>query len=179
MKGIVFIFLNRLVEEKFGLALWDAILEAVQPKSNGIYTSGKTYPDNEILDLISKFSELSRHSVHDLLHVFGHYMFTQLAVLYPDFLKTRDLKSLLLSVDSVIHKEVNKLYTDANVPKFTYEEPDNNTLIMIYSSARKLCPLAIGLIEGAAEHYGESISHNHESCMLDGASECRIKITFN
>ena len=178
MKGIVFIFLNRLVEEKYGLALWDTILETVQPKSNGIYTSGKTYPDNEIVDLVSKLSELSRHSIHDLLHVFGHYMFAQLSVLYPDFLKTKDLKSLLLSVDSVIHKEVNKLYPDANVPKFTYEEPNSNTLIMVYSSARKLCPLAIGLIEGAADHYCESISHYQESCMLDGASECRIRITF-
>ena len=51
MKGIVFNILNEMVEEQFGMAAWDGLLDAVG--SEGIYVATETYPDEELLALVA------------------------------------------------------------------------------------------------------------------------------
>jgi hypothetical protein len=35
MKGIIFTVFNKLVEEKFGLQVWDQLIQATKPASEG------------------------------------------------------------------------------------------------------------------------------------------------
>ena len=49
---------------------------------------------------------------------------------------------------------------------------------MIYRSQRKLCALAEGLIEGAAEQFGETVTIRHPQCMHRGDEHCRLELTF-
>jgi hypothetical protein len=166
MKGIMFNVFSKLVEEKFGLAVWNEILDRVDPKSGGAYTSADTYSDEEMVALVVALSDLTGISMDDLLRTYGEYALEPLTQVYPDSVKdgtdsVKDgttLKIFLRNVHAIIHVEVKKLYADANLPIFEYEEPAEDQLIMIYRSARNLPAVAEGLIDGAAKFFSEKIA---------------------
>lgn len=179
MKGIVFCLFNELVEEKFGLEMWETLLEKVQPESQGIYTSAANYPFTELVALVGELSAQSGLPANDLVTAFGEYMFPKFAERNPEFVSDIDnLKDFLKTVDQVIHVEVKKMYPSANLPSFDYEDDASDQLTMRYQSPRKLCHLSEGLIQGAAKHYGESIHVDHPVCMHNGAEHCDIIINF-
>lgn len=179
MKGIVFSLFNQYVESKQGMVGWEELLNTVKPKSEGIYTSGATYKDTELVDLVTAFAKTQNQKVDDVLRDFGYFMFNCFVNKYPIFFKSdMDLKAFLKSVDSVIHIEVRKLYSDSVLPELTYEEPSAQNLIINYKSPRKMCHLAEGLIQGAADHFHQSIAMQQKECMHQGNSRCRFDIRF-
>ena len=178
MKGIVFNLLGDMVEEKFGLEAWDGLLDAVG--SDGVFVATDTYPDQALLDLVAAASQATGIPAADLVRAFGEYMAPAFAAKYPVFFENqKSLKDFLLTVDQVIHVEVRKLYPDAGVPEFVYNDTDSNKLTMIYKSPRKLCALAEGLIQGSAAWFGETCHIQHDVCMHNGADHCELVLTFN
>ena len=180
MKGVVFTLFNELVETQFGLETWDHLLTTVNPASEGIYTAGETYPDEELLALVGALSDKTNIPAPDLVRAFGEYMFPKLAENYPVFLENESsLKSFLKTVHDVIHVEVRKLFPEAGLPTIEYEDPAENQLIMLYRSPRKMCHLSEGLINGAAKHFATPTIIGHEICMHKGDDHCRLELTFN
>ena len=64
----------------------------------------------------------------------------------------------------------------ADVPRFDYAETPTGDVVMGYASHRRLCAFAEGLIEGAAEHFGEAVSIVQPTCMLRGDRSCELVI---
>ncbi|MEM6708778.1 MAG: heme NO-binding domain-containing protein [Pseudomonadota bacterium] len=177
MKGIVFNLLNEMVEERFGLAAWDALL--TETRLDGIYVASATYPDAELMALVAAASDATEIPTALLVHAFGEYMAPKFAERYPVFFDGhRCLKSFLLTVDEVVHVEVRKLYPEANLPEFRYEDRGDNSLTMIYRSPRKLCGLAEGLIAGSAKHFGQRYTLRHDVCMHRGSDHCVLELTL-
>ena len=177
MKGIVFTVLNELVESRFGLSAWDSLLARTGHK--GIYTSAASYPDAEAMSLVAGLSLQTGIAAQTLVRVFGKFLFGGFVRHYPCFFTNQQTaKGLLKSVDSMIHVEVKKLYPDAVLPRFEYEDPAENQLVMIYRSPRKLCALAEGLFEGAAAHFGTTIQQTQTRCVHRGDDHCRFELTF-
>ena len=175
MKGIVFNLLAEMVEDKFGLEVWDALLQATQ--QDGIYVSTETYPDENLFALVAAASEKSGIPANDLIKTFGEFMFPHFHKQNPNFFeKDMTLKQFLLFVDRVIHVEVRKLHPDASLPTFQYIDEHDQELTMLYSSPRKLCMLAEGLIAGAATHFNTEYTLSHNECMHDGADSCRLHL---
>jgi predicted hydrocarbon binding protein len=180
MKGIVFTTLANMVEEQFGLVTWQKILDQANPESGGIYVGTATYSDEEMMSLVATASEQLKIPINDLVKHYGKYLWATLASSQFQFVEQHDnLKDFLLSVHSVIHIEVKKLYPGAYTPDFRYESKDAEHLTMHYQSPRKLCYLAEGLIEGAAEHYQSSYTLDHDQCMHDGAEHCTFELSFS
>lgn len=176
MKGIVFTLFNDMVEENYGLEAWDQLLE--KSGCDGIYISSETYPDAELMALVGAASEMTNIPANALVKAFGEYMFPSFHEKYPTFFKEgMTLKSFLLTVDRVIHVEVRKLYPDAGLPDFEYQDENDNELVMLYKSPRKLCALAEGLIAGAAKHFNAKYQLKHDLCMHDGSDHCRLELT--
>ncbi|MBI2707081.1 MAG: heme NO-binding domain-containing protein [Proteobacteria bacterium] len=179
MKGIVFTTLNDMVEEKFGLATWETLLDKVHPENKGIYTAGGTYKDAELVSYVMELSKLKKIEPAQLIEAFGIYFFPVLANKYPVFLPEGiSFKEFMKNVDKIIHVEVNKLYSDAILPAMSYEEPSPNELVILYRSPRKLCALAVGLTKGAANHFNVPIAIQHPICMHKGADHCRLEVTI-
>ena len=177
MKGVVFTLLNEMVEEKFGLEAWDQLIQ--KAGSDGIYISTESYPDAELMGLVATASVMTGIAVDDLVRAFGEYMIPHFHSKYPVFFKPEmTLKSFLLTVDQVIHVEVRKLYPDAGLPEFQYEDESDDQLTMIYNSPRKLCALAEGLIAGSAKHFKTDYTLDHSTCMHQGADHCVLKIAM-
>lgn len=175
MKGIVFSLLNEMVEEVFGLAAWSQLLD--DTGLEGIYVATETYDDAELFALVGAAENATGIPASDLVRQFGEYMIPHFASSYPVFFEGQtSLKQFLLTVDQVIHVEVRKLYPNAGLPEFNYEDIEDSELVMLYSSPRKLCALAEGLISGSAKHFNQEYSLDHSVCMHTGGDHCRLEI---
>lgn len=147
MKGIIFTEFLELVEEKFGLAMVDKIINQSQLNSGGAYTSVGTYEFNEMLQLISNLSENTDISVDDLLLVYSEHLFKALVKAHPNLIEHyKDPMSLLATIENHIHVEVQKIYPDAQLPTFILEERTDTKMVLVYKSNKALYMLGKGLM---------------------------------
>ncbi len=178
MKGIVFNLLEDAVTDAHGEDAWDGILD--DAGATGAYTALGNYPDDELTALVAAACRLLDASPEVVLRGFGRVALPALAARYPEFLADHTTaRSFLLTVEHTIHREVAKLYPDARPPRFDFETAPDGALIVHYSSARRLCSLAEGMIEGAAAHFGETVELTHVRCMQDGAPACTLVARFS
>lgn len=158
MKGIVFREFIAMVEQRYSIEIADRIISASNLSSGGAYTSVGTYPHEEMLDLVTHLSAETDTPVTDLLFAFGRHLFQRFHTIHPEFVKTQaSAFELLRRLDGHIHVEVRKLYIDAELPAFDYEQISNDEVAFVYRSRRKLSDFAHGLIQGCIEHFGESM----------------------
>ena len=102
-----------------------------------------------------------------------------LAARYPEFFSPHgSARGLVLALNDIIHPEVRKLYPGAEVPDFDFSEAENGDLVIGYRSERRLCALAEGFIQGAANHYGERVTMTQPRCMHRGDDKCLIQCSF-
>lgn len=175
MKGIVFNLLEEVVTTRHGDAAWDALLDATS--LSGDYTSLGSYPDAEIEKLIAAGAGALKMSPAEVLRWFGREAMPLLAHRYPAFFTEHHTTlPFVLSVNSIIHPEVRKLYAGAHCPHFRFQQMPDGALQMTYDSPRKLCALAHGFIEGAAGHFGETADVEHIACMHRGDDACVLSI---
>ena len=155
MLGIVFSEFTEMVEEVFSAEMVEKILDDCDLESGGAYTSVGSYSHTEIISLVGALSKRTGMAADDLQRVFGKHLLKIFSERYPAFFENvNGAFEFFKSVDGHIHKEVLKLYPNANLPRFTYELRDEDTLILNYFSARPFGVLAEGLIAGTLEYYG-------------------------
>jgi hypothetical protein len=159
MKGVVFTEFVEMVESRFSPETADMLLDECDLPSGGVYTAVGTYDHTELVSMVVRLSEHSGIAVPDLVRTFGQHMFGRFQAGYPQFFDgSSNALDFLAGIENVIHKEVLKLYPDAQLPRFDLERPDADTLIMTYRSERHLGDLAEGLIQQCITHFGESIA---------------------
>lgn len=159
MKGLIFTEFLEMVEEKFGWEIVDAIIVENKLESEGAYTAVGTYDHEELIKMVHSLSQKTGISVTELLQTAGMHLFVQLYKQHPTFFDVDNgTFEFLERVDQHIHVEVRKLYSGAELPRFFYEKPSPNKLIMTYESERPLADIAVGMLAGAVNHFGEPIS---------------------
>ncbi len=177
MKGIVFNLLQDAVSSEYGEATWDSLLEAAG--LDGAYTALGTYPDAEAFKLVGVASSALDVTPDAVLRWFGRSAIPLLAKTYPVFFDEHAAtRPFLLTLNDIIHPEVRKLYPGADVPTFDFEDQTDGPLSIGYWSARKMCAFAEGLIEGAADHFGDAVAIEQPECMLRGDERCLLVCTF-
>ncbi len=177
MKGIVFNLLETIVGQEHGEDVWDDLLE--QSGLEGAYTSLGSYPDEDFMKIVGAASQELGLPPDDVVRWFGTMALPLMAKKYPRLMEGHQgTRTFLLALNDIIHPEVRKLYPGANVPVFDYEETSEHELVMRYSSPRQLCALAEGLTLGAADHFGERVSFQHEKCTKRGDRKCIFRISF-
>jgi len=156
MKGIVFTEFLDMVEKTYGYEMVDHIIEASDLPSSGVYTAVGTYSHSEIVQLLTNLSTKVEVDPASLLKIFGRYIFDTFLAAYPQFFeKMSGSFEFLESIDKHIHVEVQKLYPDATLPKFTTDIDQGKQMTMVYHSERKMADFAEGLIEKSFEHFKE------------------------
>jgi predicted hydrocarbon binding protein len=179
MQGSIFTAFSELVIEQQGMAAWDEMLDKVQPASDGIYTKGQQYDDDELFALVGALAEKTGLPAPDLVRAFGQFLFGKLyANMPPNVGEIDNLRDFLLAIDSVIHVEVQRIHPDAYLPTFEYADTEDGDLVMYYESKRKLCHAAEGLILGAAAQFERQVNILHPECMHEGAERCKLVIQF-
>ncbi len=159
MKGIVFTEFIEMVEDRFGYEVADQIIAKAELKSGGVYTAIGTYDHGEMVALLVELNKMSGMPISDLLKVYGEHLFVRFGELYAQFFENvPDAFSFLESIDQYIHKEVLKLYPDAELPSFHTTRVGDNELHMLYHSERKMADFAYGLIKGCLAYFKEIAS---------------------
>ncbi len=174
MKGIVFAEFNEMVEEKFGMDMVDDLIDATDPASGGAYTAVGTYDHQELVNMVLELSRRSNIPASELVKTFGRHLAGVFSTKFESFFtECPDTLSFLKRIDDHIHVEVRKLYPDAELPRFSFDDSNPEEFHLTYESLRNFADLAHGLIEGCAEHYGESYAIERED--LSDAEKTRVR----
>ncbi|PWJ42556.1 heme NO-binding domain-containing protein [Sediminitomix flava] len=175
MKGIVFTEFIEMVEEKFGFDIADRVIQTSALPSNGVYTAVGTYSHAEMVSLLMNLSKEVGMEVDQLLRIFGRHLFEVFTKVYPHFFTGEtNLFSFLTQIEIYIHREVQKLYPDAELPTFTSNYLDDGTFELVYFSDRRMSALAEGLITGASEFFNTEIDLKTE--VFEDGSRVRFLI---
>ena len=177
MKGLVFNLLADVVRREHGEDTWDALLDTAGV--SGAYTSLGNYPTTDIVKLVDAAAAALKVPPDDVLRWFGRSVLPDLARLFPHFFSPHtDLRAFLLTLNEVIHPEVRMLYPGAEAPDFDFDTSKDGVLLMGYHSSRHLCEFGMGLIEGAAVHYGQKAGLTQPQCTKRGDPKCLFRIEF-
>ncbi len=157
MKGVIFQAYVDFVRDRFG----DKIYRDVA--SDRTILATHNYDDGELTALLKKTADLTGMEPSSLLREFGVYFVDVFAARkYPMFYRNKDFVSFVLDVDR-IHDVVTRTMPGAAPPHFTYEKLDDRNLIVTYHSRRMLDDLVVGLLEGAARHFGVDVDIRREA----------------
>lgn len=171
MKGIVFNLLEQSIVAAHGEGTWDRLLDAADV--DGAYTAVGNYPTEELKRLVAAASSLLGSPPDDIVRWFGRASLPLLAVRYPAFFEGHtDTRAFLLTLNDVIHPEVRKLFPGSYAPEFDFGVRGDGALLLGYVSHRQLCSFGEGLIEGAADHFGERVELSQEVCTKRGDDKC-------
>lgn len=179
MKGIVFTeFLEMVEEEQSPAFLEDVIVEA-NLTSGGAYTAVGQYPFEELVTLVQLVSEKTGVTAPDLLKRFGERIFKTFCKRYHKLLhETHSAYNLFEQVENTIHREVKKLYPDAECPWFEIERHSPVRYSLIYNSSRPLGDLCEGIIIAALRHHGERGSISRTELQSHPKTRIRFEITI-
>ena len=85
MKGIIFTELLELMNEKIGLIETETLVASCDFESKCAYTSVGNYPVEELLVLVTKFSEVTGESIEAVIFLFAEFMFEKFEQGFPQF----------------------------------------------------------------------------------------------
>lgn len=177
MKGIVFTEFLEMVETRHSPALLEDLIDEANLPSKGVYTAVGTYPHCEMFSLVSTLSKTTNVPVAALLKLYGEHLFSRFEVKYPHFFEeAKTCFDFLAAVERHIHKEVLKLYPDAELPSFEIEAHERSYFRMIYRSTRPLGDLCEGLIIGCLKHFGETAEIVREDLQSEPFTRVRFEI---
>lgn len=158
MLEIVFTEFTNLVERNFGLEVMEDILKSSELNSKGIYTEVGNYDYTEVLLLVTHLSERVNVPAQDIVKGFGIHLLSFFSKKYSVFFKECDNSiQFLKMIDCYIHREVRKLYPEAELPVFTFLE-DGDRFVLMYESTRPFALLAEGLIMGTIDYYHDNLN---------------------
>lgn len=170
MKGVVFTEFLEMVEKEFGVVVLDKLITETPEASQEGYTAVGTYSYQEFVALLVNLSKETNISIDELTKAFGSYLFSYFLNRYAHMLS--DIGStfeLLDQLESYIHVEVRKLYSDAELPYFETISMDKTHMVLHYKSKRRMASFAEGLINAAAKHFNENIHVEKDFLHEDGS----------
>ncbi len=158
MHGIVFYQLNSFVVKTHGLTTWFELLErAGVPKKT--YLPTQVYPDTELASLVKQASEITSQTVGAILEQFGEFIVPSMLRVYEGSIKPEwDLFDILENTEKTMHKAVRFADKRADPPKLVCIRLSTESVLIHYSSDRKMVELGIGIIKGLAKAKNEKIN---------------------
>ncbi len=182
MHGSIFVTFERYLTERFTPDVLLAYREAMVDEHARYPFTNRVYADADLLSGINAVSHATKIAEDQLWREYGRYYILNAltgnlcAYLLNQVQGARDLLLLMRKA----HAQLAHAIADIEPPIFDYKAitPDMNSLILVYSSPRRLCSLLLGTIEGAAERFHEEVSFVERGCMKTGAPACRIEVHF-
>ncbi|WP_394189389.1 heme NO-binding domain-containing protein [Pseudoalteromonas atlantica] len=178
MKGSIFRALETMVLQHRDASYWDSLLNKHTPTGR-CYVVVNDYPDAELYAMVTDICEELQLTLDEVLALFGRHLFAHLMHHYEVVVsRFAHFEALILNINNVIHKEVNKLDHGANLPTMRCMMIRSGHIEIHYNSPRKLCILAEGLIYGAGEHFDMAVKITHPQCQHRGAESCILNVYY-
>jgi predicted hydrocarbon binding protein len=176
MHGIILTELHKFVEQRYGAEAWTEILKRAG-LDNPIYLLSTTYPDSDVVAIVGAASKMSGMPAADLMQAFGEALVPGLIHVYGRQVKRgwRTL-DLIEHTEGAMHTVVRRQNPGAAPPRLQCSRVTPREVVVTYSSQRKMCAVAKGIVRGIADHFQERIVIRESECMLKGASACKISV---
>jgi hypothetical protein len=176
MHGIIFSELKKYVDTKLGADAWTGLVHAAGLPTK-IYMPIHTYPDQEAVALVSAASQITGQPVDAVLQSFGEFIVPDLLRMYGSLLK-KEWKTLdvLEHTEETIHRVVRSQNPGAEPPRLQCTRLSATTLVIAYTSSRKMCGVAKGIVRGIAAEFGDKVIVSESTCMLKGGTKCEISV---
>ena len=177
MHGIMFIELSRYADEQLGPGGWDRITTTAG-LGDRVYEPGVAGPDVEFVRLASLVADAVGRPLQEALEEFGRFVAPDLlGGLYGLLIDPSwDLMDFLEHTEETIHTVVRARDPVASPPRLLTRRRGFDEVMIVYSSPRNLCSVAKGIIEGAAQHYRETIVIDDLACMRRGDPRCQLVV---
>jgi serine/threonine protein kinase len=175
MHGLILVQLQKFAQQTIGADRWrEALTRSGLQRS---FSAGSVYEDVHAMELVALASETLDMPVDQVVESFGRFLSTELTRLYQRVIKPewRTL-DIIEHTETFIHSSVRVGNPGAVPPVLDAVRFSENELQLLYSSERKLCKLAIGIIKGLADHYHDIIEIHEDSCMLRGDAFCSFRV---
>ena len=174
MHGLIFSELKKFVVARLGADAWNKLLEESGLAAKR-YLPTQTYNDEELGRLVATASRLSGIPAPKLMESFGEFIAPELLRLYSAQInpawRTLDV---LEKTESFVHRAVRLKVPGADPPRLATTRPRPDEVILEYTSTRRLCPVAIGIIKGTAQSLKDQVEVREDQCMLRGDARCLI-----
>ena len=172
MQGIIFDQLKEFATSVYGEDAWPTMLSRAEA-TQATYFVGEDYPDEELDRLVAAAVELTGSSRDELLQSFGTFMVPGLLKLYGVLVDPKwDVLDFLTGIEDTIHRVVRLRHPEARPPRLEATRTGQDQVTIIYTSPRKMCFLAKGIIRGVETHYAEPVTVTDTACMLQGDDRC-------
>jgi len=173
MHGSIMHAFKEFVIAGHGNPVWEAVTQATS--AQGWYLHNSTYPDEELQVLVSECARQLQAREGELLERFGAFVVPALFQFYGAFVDPHwRTFELIAHTEDVIHRAVRIRNPDVQPPHLGVHQVGPDEIRIEYSSARRLCDLAVGICRGVADHYGERVVVEQVTCMKDGAPACEL-----
>jgi hypothetical protein len=174
--GFILSEIKKYVEAKFDRKTWYALLERAGIADRE-YTNFLEYPDGEAAAIVGVAAEVTGLPPAAILEDFGAFLGADLLRIYRPLIhpgwRTLDF---LAHIEETIHRVVRERNRTARPPALACRREGADQVLIVYTSPRKLCAIARGIVHGVAGHYGEAVTIDEETCMHRGDASCRIRV---
>ncbi|MBL9078532.1 MAG: heme NO-binding domain-containing protein [Planctomycetes bacterium] len=158
MKGVVFSELLDWIEQCHGVEVLDEVLLAAELPCGGAYTSAATYDWRELTAIVDVLAARTGGERAAILHAYGRHLFRVFAGRFADVVGAAATPyDLLAGIGARIEQEVAKLYSEPQLPRFSFTLTGSG-LVLEYRSMRPLADLAAGLVEACFAHYAVPVA---------------------
>lgn len=179
MKGIIFNILESFIAHEFDEDVYNEAISSLSLLTKDPFVAPGTYANEDFLSIAQWSAAKVNLTLDEFMLRMGRYSFSQLAERHPDFVTPHQHpKPFLKTVDGMIHVEVRKLYSDTELPAFTYTDLADNQLIITYFSEKKLYSFMEGLIDGVANFFEIPIQQSHKIYKKDEIEYCDFYLIF-
>ena len=178
--GLIFFYIQKfadtLAAASSATVSGGALRSSVIERFAGYLPAG-TYPDAEAVGLLESIAAHLGEPLDHTLTRFGEFLAPHLVKVAGPLLdpawRTLDL---LEHTEDLIHAMVRTTRPGAEPPVLEAVRVGPTELHLVYSSRRRLCMLATGLVRGIARHYGEKVMIEEPGCMLRGDPFCSFVV---
>jgi len=145
--------------------------------TRGRYLPSGVYPDADAVALLGSIAESVGESLVETITRFGEFLAAHLVKVAGNLVdpawRTLDLVE---HTEELIHAMIRTTQPGAEPPVLEAVRVGPQELHLVYSSRRRLCCLALGLVRGLARHFGETVDIEEPSCMLREDPFCSFVI---
>ena len=174
MHGIIFSELQKYADGAHGKGTWENLLKKAGLEKK-FYLPVQEYPDAEAGALVMAASSITGHTVSDVLQDFGEFIVPSLLKMYGHLMKPEwKTIDVIERTEATVHAVVRIKNPGARPPQLRTKRISPDEVVLIYTSPRRMCALAIGIGKGLGNYFHEKILINQIQCMHKGAPCCEI-----
>lgn len=156
-----------------------ALLEVLAVSKNPIgFVCLMASSDEDFFAFMDGAAAVTSTPAATLVEDFGLYIAPGLLESHRDLILAEwSALDVIEHTESIIHRSVRRNVAEATPPVLRSSRLPDGSVRIVYSSRRKLCHFARGLIAGIGRSYGVTPVVTEPSCMLRGGDHCELIVT--